>query len=304
MFVAAKVEGQPPDIADYASKLPKTSVDDVLAPEFLVMQGLRWCLDVRHPFRGLKGGHLEMVAMAVGKYAVPPSSSSQVKKEEGNEDGDAQADPLDPATLQQRMHTLPLTPSGPASNMTQDQLLSRLTHAYSFASSILKTAALLTDAYFLYSPSHIWLSAHLLADAPVTQFYLSTKIPTSSSQYDKLMKTLHACAALLASHTSCPSPAPAASCLHSEEFETDPQVAKALTPEQEKAETSRLLKKLKACRDPDKLDLGKLNGGQKREGAGEEESADPKAKKRKLERDGFAKASSEFWGPEIKKERV
>ena len=78
------------------------------------------------------------------------------------------------------MLALPITPKGKPGSMTLDELEKRLSNAYAFAAHVLHTTAMLTDVYFLYTPSHVWLSAHLLADEPVTLFYLGTKAPISS----------------------------------------------------------------------------------------------------------------------------
>lgn len=164
----------------------------------------------------------------------------------------------------------------------------RVQEAYSFASQVLKTTAQLTDAYFLYTPSQIWLSAHWLADKPLTEFYLALKIPTTSSIYAKFMSTLQSCAALLSEHRTYPAP--------------------ALTPQEiserdakHKAELKRLIEKLKSCRDPEKVDLVKLNQAQKRDAVNEEGLEESKAKRRKVQREGFEKEAEEFWGPELKK---
>lgn len=44
----------------FVSKLDKTTVDEVKAPEFLLMQSLRFTLEVRHPMRGLAGRAIDM----------------------------------------------------------------------------------------------------------------------------------------------------------------------------------------------------------------------------------------------------
>ncbi|RKI32411.1 hypothetical protein D7X55_41820, partial [Corallococcus sp. AB049A] len=64
MFLANKIEDHKMDCEVYASRLPKTTKEQVLAPEFLITQALRFTFDIRHPFRGLNGGHMEMAAIA------------------------------------------------------------------------------------------------------------------------------------------------------------------------------------------------------------------------------------------------
>jgi cyclin H len=254
----------------YAASLPKTTPEDILAPEYLITQALRFNYEVRHPFRGLKGGHLELIEMARGN-ATTPSSISQT-----------------PSELQRAMLELPRNAKGPQTKMSLPELEKRITDAYGYASHILKTVALLTDAYFLYTPSHIWLSAHLLADEPLTLFYLSTKTPPSHPMHAKLLATLRSCASLLSSHPTFNPP-------------NQTPEEKAVRDKKEKEEMSALMKKLRQCRDPDKIDLVKLNQAQKRdavvaEGGALEES---KAKRRKVARENYEKEADEFWGPEL-----
>lgn len=40
--------------------MPNTTADEILAGEFLLCQGIRFCFDVRHPFRALEGVILEL----------------------------------------------------------------------------------------------------------------------------------------------------------------------------------------------------------------------------------------------------
>ncbi|KAF2004426.1 cyclin-like protein [Amniculicola lignicola CBS 123094] len=271
LFVANKTEGHHLTLEKYAGAMSKTTPEQVQAAEYIVVQALRFHFDVRHPFRGLKGAHLELIEMAHGKAATPPNSTQSAED------------------LQNSMSQIPRKDGGPAAEWTVSDLEKRITDAYGFASHILKTTALLTDSYFLYTPSQIWLASHLLADEPLTLFYLSTKIPSDSDLHTKLLKALRACALLLSSHHTF-SPA------HSTPKEKEAREKK------EKQEVSALLKKLKQCRDPDKLDLVKLNQAQKRDAVSDggdlEES---KAKRRKVEREGFQKEADEFWGPELPK---
>lgn len=270
MFIANKVEGNHLTAEHYASSLPKTTSDMILAPEFLIVQALRFNYDVKHPFRGLKGGHLEMMEMAKG-HAAPLPSLSQSS-----------------AQIQKDMLSLPRKPDGPATKMSVQELEKRITDAYGFASHILKTTALVTDAYFLYTPSHIWLSAHFLADEPLTLFYLSTKTPTTHPMYQKLLSTLRSCAALLSTHR-----------LFNAKLSTTDKEAR---DKKEKEEMSVLMKKLRLCRDPDKVDLVKLNQAQKRDAVADGELEEHKAKKRKIARESHQKEADEFWGPELNKE--
>lgn len=62
------------------------------------------------------------------------------------------------------------------------------------------------------------------------------------------------------------------------------------------------MKKLRLCRDPDKVDLVKLNQAQKRDAVADGELEEHKAKKRKIARESHQKEADEFWGPELNKE--
>ena len=253
LFLATKTENSYISLKDFASKLPKATPDDVIAPEFLLTQGLRFTFDVRHPFRGLDGGYMELLALANRKGEVGPnipSSSEQMQKE--------------------MMH-LESAKGGSKLNGSVGAIIQRLEKSKAKAHEILKTLALLTDAYFLYTPSQIWLSALFLADEPLTRLYLDVKFPTPSSLKPKLLTTIQGCAELL---RSSPSANPG---------------------ETEMNELRKIDKKLYMCRNPEKIDLVGINKAQKREGA--EDELDEKAvKKRKLEREKSEKEAEDVFG--------
>jgi cyclin H len=269
MFLACKTENTYQSVETFSTNFKKVTAEQILAPEYLVVQALRFNFEVKHPFRGLKGGHLELMGIAGGSYEGPNCI------EEG----------MTSADLQARMLQLP---GKKATKATMQDVEKRITDAYGFASHILKTAALLTDAYFLYTPSQIWLAAHLLADEALTLFYLSLKIPSTSSLHAKVEATIRSCAALLSSHSAFQ-----ATVLPKAEVEA--REAK------HKAEVKRVIDKLKSCRDPDKVDLVKLNQAQKRDAIQEGGLEESKAKRRKVERETYEKANDEFWGPELPK---
>jgi len=271
MFIANKAESYFPNAESFAARFgPKCTAEKILSPEYIIIQALRYNLDVRHPFRGLKGGHLELMELAHGSLPLLPNSTQS------------------PTELQTRMLRLPRKPDGPSAKMTITELEKRITDAYGFASHILKTVAQITDAYFLYTPSQIWLSAHLLADEPLTIFYLNTKLPPSSPIYTKTLATIRACANLLSSHRSFNSAS-----LSTAEKEARDKKAKE--------EVQALITKLKHCRDPDKVDLVKLNQAQKRDAVQGGVLEESKAKRRKLQREGYQKEAEEFWGPALTK---
>ncbi|KAJ5743055.1 hypothetical protein N7533_010157 [Penicillium manginii] len=166
LFVATKTDNYYMSLRSFAEAIPgNPSTDEVVAPEFLLMQGLRFTFDVRHPFRGLEGGQ------GILSIAPPPTPSSSITD--------------------------------------------RIGRAHNATRELLKTAAQMTDVYFLYTPSQIWLSALLLSDRPLAEYYLETKLggpitstptnPDPSNPLDeirtKLFKVLSDCAALLQAYT-------------------------------------------------------------------------------------------------------
>ncbi|KAJ4353979.1 uncharacterized protein N0V89_005711 [Didymosphaeria variabile] len=177
-FLALKLElgTRAGSASDFASRLPKTSRDDIVAPEYTIVQALRFNFEVRHPFRGLKGVHLELEDMIRGNYAVAHDGRT-------------------PAELRgEALQALEVA--------EEEEAATKLGNIYAHTKDILTMAAQLTDAYFLYTPSQILLAAHLLASPALTTFYLATKIPSSSPASTKILSTLQSCADLLSSHRS------------------------------------------------------------------------------------------------------
>ena len=260
LFFATKTENNYISLEKFAKKLSKTTPEQVIAPEFLLTQGLRFTFDVRHPQRGLEGGFMELLALANGKGKPAPGikkSSVELQDEMVN---------LDPGT------------AGRPKLKSSAEVVARIGKVHDKAKQVLKTSALLSDAYFLYTPSQIWLSTLLLVDEPLARFYLDTKIPLSSPIRPKLMVILKACAELLKSSASA-----------------DPG-------KEEKAELVSIDKKLYKCRNPDKLDLVSINQAQKRDGGAKDGELDEKiVKKRKLERESSQRESEDVFGPPLPK---
>ena len=256
LFLATKTENHYTSLKSFVSKLPKTTAEDVVAPEFLLTQGLRFTFDVRHPHRGLEGGFMELLALATGKGQSGPNngaSSTQLQK---------QMVGLDPAN------------GGNKKSRSSEEVVQRIQDAHGKAKEILKTSALLTDAYFLYTPSQIWLSSLFVADEPLARFYVDSKFPTPSTMKPKLLTILGTCASLLRSSASA-----------------DPK-------DSEVKELKRIDKKLFKCRNPEKIDLVGINKAQKREG--HEDGLDEKViKKRKLEREKSEKEAEDIFGPAL-----
>jgi len=257
LFLSTKTENSYMSLDDFTVKFPKVTREDVLAAEFLLCQGLRFTFDVRHPFRGLEGGYMELLTLASGKRQAglnDTASSAQIK--------------------QQEMKHLEPAKGGSTTSISAEEVVKRIEKAKGKANEVLKTSALLTDAYFLYTSSQIWLSALYLVDKPLTRFYVDTKFPPPSELKPKLLVILRACADLLRSSPSA-----------------DPG-------EVEMNELKMIDKKLYKCRNPEKTDLVGINRAQKREGA--EDGLDEKViKKRRIEREKSEKEAEDIFGPAL-----
>lgn len=227
LFLATKTDNYYMSLRQFAAGIPgDTTADDVIAPEFLIMQSLRFTFDVRHPFRGLEGGIMELQAMVQGQGQPPPLHPQQT-----------------PESLRQGILALPPAVAN-APQSSSSSFSDRLARAHHTTRELLKSAAQMTDAYFLYTPSQIWLSAFLLADRPLAEFYLNTKLPPSTADTDtnpssdplsalrsKVSSTLDSCSALLKAYTPLSS---------------DPDQMKNL---------KRVAKKLYHCQNPEKVNL-------------------------------------------------
>ncbi|TVY45930.1 Cyclin [Lachnellula occidentalis] len=151
----------------------------------------------------------------------------------------------------------------------------RVKEAHGKAREYLKTSALLTDVYFHYTPSQIMMASLLIADRQLISLYLGSKLPPGSANATisaKLMEALDKCAEMLQS--------------------LDEQSTA------DKKELGALAKKLRKCRNPEKIDLVSIQRA-KREG--DEEVDEKVVKKRKLEREQSAKEGEDLFGPTIKK---
>lgn len=258
LFLATKTENHYTSLKSFVAKLPKTTAEDVIAPEFLLTQGLRFTFDVRHPHRGLEGGFMELLAMANGKGHGSSNSSSA-------------------SQLQEDMLSIDPVKEGKPKPKSSKELVLRIQNAHGKAKDILKTSALLTDAYFLYTPSQIWFSSLFAADLPLARFYFHTKFASFSELGAKILTALQECCELLQSSIS------------------------AKPGEFEMKELTRIDKKLYKCRNPEKIDLVGINKAQKRDGEGnEEDGLDEKIiKKRKLERENSMKEAEAIFGPPL-----
>ncbi|EOD46478.1 Cyclin [Neofusicoccum parvum] len=269
LFLATKTEIHWTPAGELAPLMGKgMTADDILAPEYLVAQALRFTFDIRHPYRGLNGGHMELIALAKGENVLLPGSGRT------------------PQEAQAEMLKLPDKPNGPPTSNDERTMTNRIGMAYNTARNTLKSVAPISDAYFFYTPAQIWLAALLLADEPLALFYVDTKFPNSAPQdngpaaqlRNKLVATLRACAKVLEDQRR--------------ELE-GPELAE---------DCKRIARKRDMCSDPEKADLIGLHAAQKRGGAVDGTLEEGIAKRRKLEREQSQKQADEFWGPELKKE--
>ena len=259
LFLSTKTENNYISLRNFSSKLPKTTMEDIVAPEFLLTQGLRFTFDVRHPQRGLEGGVMELMALANGKGHPRPVNIAS------------------PAQLQEEMLKIDPAKEGKPRPKTPADLVTRVQSAHAKSRDLLKTSALLSDAYFHFTPSQIWLSALLISDPPLCDFYLNTKFPAPHPLKPKLLTTLHSCAGLLRTSAS------------------------ANPGEAEMKDLMGIDKKLYKCRNPEKIDLVGINKAQKREGKADEGLNEKVVKKRKLEREKEERELEEVFGPAIAK---
>jgi cyclin H len=285
LFLATKTETAHLPLSDFIEQLKKlgnkkASREEVLAPEFLVTQALRFNFDVRHPFRAIKGVYMElrqlMVVAKGGHAATPPWIRIPVNELIG------QLLRL-PKDRQEKKRPSILNSGKPIEPMLPRDFEERVNAAHAAARETTRGPALLSDAYFLYTPSQISLAAFWLADRPLTEYYLSLKLDhplnavNSSATANgidpkkpKILDAIRECAALL-----------------------NAQANRVLTG------AGEVDKKLRLARNPEKRDLVKLNSAQKRD-AGEDGRLDENvAKKRRLDREKTEKDANDLFGPAL-----
>ncbi|KAK4548460.1 hypothetical protein LTR36_009370 [Oleoguttula mirabilis] len=259
LFLACKTEATHMTLSEYARRI-STDPDAILAPEYKVMQALRFTLDVRQPYKGLKGVLMELLNMASG----------MVGEVEGVDTKGAKALQQDMLGLEKPPKDAQTIWTAPAGNTEVKHLTDRINAAYSAARQLLDKPALLTDVYFLYTPSQLLLAALRLADSPLLSFYLTTKLPLSSPVRPKILATVHSCADFLAAFSE----------------------RQIMT----KDERAALEAKLESCLDPSTKDLVKAHAAAK---LGSESDEEEKVKKRKLAREKSFKEGEELFGPSL-----
>ncbi|KAI5293812.1 hypothetical protein KEM52_005179 [Ascosphaera acerosa] len=170
LFLATKTENYYMPLRRFAEVIPKTTEEDVVAPEFLLAQGLHFTFDIKHPFRGLEGAVMEMIAMAKGEYLPGPHHQHP---QHGQHRQTA-------ASVRDALTSLPPPPQ--SSGQGRLGPVERIEKSHQRCREILRTAAQFTDAYFLYTPSQIWLAAMMLVDRPLAEFYLDVKLGRRATQ--------------------------------------------------------------------------------------------------------------------------
>jgi cyclin H len=167
--------------------------------------------------------------------------------------------------------TIPILPGAEGQSIELPQNMERrVKEAHGKAREYLKTSALLTDVYFHFTPSQIMMAALMIADAEMMEWYIKCKIPsTNGDMQEKVLATVERCAQMLR--------------------EVEPTNESSAI---ERKECAALAKKLRKCRNPEKMDLVGL---QKAKREGEEGKDEKVTKKRRIEAD-------DMFGPTITKQ--
>ncbi|EAQ86223.1 hypothetical protein CHGG_07476 [Chaetomium globosum CBS 148.51] len=63
LFFGCKAEGSFVSITDFVKTFGRENPEEILAGEFLLCQGLRFAIDVKHPFRALRGALMELASL-------------------------------------------------------------------------------------------------------------------------------------------------------------------------------------------------------------------------------------------------
>ncbi|TQS35018.1 hypothetical protein Golomagni_04576 [Golovinomyces magnicellulatus] len=152
----------------------------------------------------------------------------------------------------------------------------RVKDAHGKAREYLKSSTLLTDVYFHFTPSQIMMAALLNADEDLVIWYLRQKFPVQESleTQKKILDTIRDCAVMLKT--------------------VNPRIEPS---SEERKELQGLAKKLKKCRNPEKMDV---LGLQRIKREGEDGYGENIVKKRKLESEKTNKEADDIFGPKLK----
>lgn len=175
LFLASKTEAFHLTLSKFCQQISAVP-EAVLAPEYKVMQALRFTLDVRQPFRGLKGTLMELLNMADEDF-----QGLKALKEPKGRGASAWKFPGEGRVVEKK------------------HVVDRINQAYHIARGILDVEASGTDVYFLYTPSQILLAALQLADEPLLLYYLDSKLPSDAEIRPRILSTIRECADIMAS---------------------------------------------------------------------------------------------------------
>ena len=267
LFLANKTENLHYSLKTFSEKLSeipgleKITADEIVAPEFILTQGLRFCFDVRHPHRALKGLYLELqqlVRLAAGEQPLPDAPAA--------------------AGVRERL----LREYGSAA-----RLAARVEAAQLGARDLLQRPAMLSDAYFLFTPAQVALAALAVADGALVESLLGAKfalLPPAAAEADGAegRRPPPGLERVLAEIGRC------AEALQAIEFD-DAQL---------KRDAVKVDRKLHFCRNPEKLDLVGGNRARKRDAAEGGKAEDKLAKKRRLEKERREREDDPF-GPSL-----
>ncbi|KAL1304500.1 hypothetical protein AAFC00_003489 [Neodothiora populina] len=263
LFLASKTEGVHMTLGDFARSI-SSKPEQILAPEYKIIQALRFTLDVRQPIRGLRGSYMELESLAHGKFEPMPFIAASKT----------------PRDLQRDMASLAApTPSclsdwSPTSPGEEKALVARAWAAYTCARTILDNAALLTDAYLLFTPPQIHLAALKLSDTPLLDFYISLHVPSTHPAGPQILETISRAAELM------------------RDFDKATQIMS-------KDERVSVERRLEDVRDPSTVDLVRRHEEAKRGGAVEGVVDEQLAKKRRLAREASLKEGEDLFGPSL-----
>lgn len=251
-------------LGDFASKI-SSKPEQILAPEYKIIQALRFTLDVRQPIRALRGCYMELENLAHGKIVplpfLAPKTASDLQQEM------SALPPIPPHNLSE------WTPANQNGQVDAKGLQERSWAAYSAARTLLDDAALLTDAYLLYTPPQIYLAALKLADEPLYSFYMSLHLPSQHSMHGQIMATISGCADLMGSFNK------------SQIMSKDERVS--------------VERRLEEVRDPSTMDLVKRHEEAKRGGGEEGVLDEQQANKRRLARESSMREGEDLFGPSL-----
>ena len=250
LFLANKTENQMHSLDHFLRDahrirgLESVTRDSVLEPEFLFTQALRFHFEVKHPYRALKGIGLEarqIVHICHGHKS--PEGFSKMSDDEIREK--LLGDTGSPSELERRLQRGP------------DE-----------AKKWLSTKALISDAYFHYTPSQIAFAAWFCIDAEFIIDLVDIKLTgvVPAKEKHKIQDGIKACAKMLQDVTVL------------EDSELKPMNKKMLKANKVNAQDAA------------------AGNAKKRPTDAKDEHA---AKKRKLEREAFEKQGTDLFGPSL-----